>query len=378
MAGGPRRSLGTSRCVSDTSSSTDHLPITVAIPTHDRREALLLAIDSVLAQTHPVAELIVVADGCTDGTVEALEAHTDARVRVIDCPKGPGSGYANRNRALDSAAAEVIAWCSDDDLWLPGHLSRIAEIHGHADVDIVTTRASYVQADDTITPLGMDWSIPGYRHRLLQGENRTPSTAVSHRVDLALQVDGWRDDPGMPGDLDLWQRMLLAGGRAALSSEPTALHFSKAGRGGQYERRIEQTKRFLARMRDPRQLVALELDITRGHETHAALQESNQEGTAAFWEQRFAAEHERRAELASRLDAVTTERERALAHGELLARDLDRELERAVRRDEELDLARRRYESLRETSVGWERDAAELRAVYAGRWWRLRQRLRLR
>ena len=70
-------------------------------------------------QTHPPEAVFIVCDGCDDGTQEAARAVGDPRVVVLDKPKAPGAGWLNRNDVLEQADAEVVAWLSDDDLWLP-------------------------------------------------------------------------------------------------------------------------------------------------------------------------------------------------------------------------------------------------------------------
>jgi cellulose synthase/poly-beta-1,6-N-acetylglucosamine synthase-like glycosyltransferase len=60
--------------------------ITVAIPTHNRRDTLLLAVQSALAQTREPAQVIVVADGCTDGTAEGVRALDDPRIELLANP----------------------------------------------------------------------------------------------------------------------------------------------------------------------------------------------------------------------------------------------------------------------------------------------------
>lgn len=95
--------------------------VTVVIPTHDRLPLLDEAIDSVLAQTWPRWELVVVDDGSTDGTVEHVRARGDARITVIASPR---LGHAGRVRNLGIAAAtgELVAFLDSDDVWLPGKL----------------------------------------------------------------------------------------------------------------------------------------------------------------------------------------------------------------------------------------------------------------
>jgi glycosyltransferase involved in cell wall biosynthesis len=90
--------------------------ISVIIPTRNRRAFLREAIASVLAQTVPVQEIIVVDDGSTDGTADQFH-NTQHPVRYIhQSPAGPA---AARNRGLEAARGEFIGFLDDDDLWPP-------------------------------------------------------------------------------------------------------------------------------------------------------------------------------------------------------------------------------------------------------------------
>jgi glycosyltransferase involved in cell wall biosynthesis len=93
------------------------LKITAAIPTYNRRPYISRAIDSVLAQTVPVDEIIVVDDGSTDGTPEFLKNTYSGRLRVI-VQKNKGVSAA-RHLAIEEAQGEWVAFLDSDDEWLP-------------------------------------------------------------------------------------------------------------------------------------------------------------------------------------------------------------------------------------------------------------------
>jgi glycosyltransferase involved in cell wall biosynthesis len=78
---------------------------------------VLAAIDSVLSQTIPVEEIIVVDDGSTDGTAEAISTLYGSSVRVFRQENAGVS--AARNRGIREATGEWIAFLDSDDLWLP-------------------------------------------------------------------------------------------------------------------------------------------------------------------------------------------------------------------------------------------------------------------
>ena len=126
------------------------LRIAAAISTHNRRETALLALQSALAQTHAPEAVFMVCDGCDDGTPEAARALGDPRVVVLDKPKAPGAGWLNRNDVLEQADAEVVAWLSDDDLWLPDHLERVVPLYESEVADLVQSSCILVEADDSM------------------------------------------------------------------------------------------------------------------------------------------------------------------------------------------------------------------------------------
>jgi glycosyltransferase involved in cell wall biosynthesis len=100
--------------------------LSVVVPTYNRRELVLRAVQSVLAQ-QPAArlEVIVVDDGSTDGSADALNRsyRDDDRVRVIRSARGHAS--AARNRGFAAARGEFVCFLDSDDYWLADTLAVI-------------------------------------------------------------------------------------------------------------------------------------------------------------------------------------------------------------------------------------------------------------
>lgn len=98
--------------------------ITVIIPTYNRRSFLEQAILSVLNQTLPCTELIVVDDGSTDGTemlVREFASHADISIRYI-FQKNKGASSA-RNQGIRQAVGNMICFLDSDDRFMPNKIA---------------------------------------------------------------------------------------------------------------------------------------------------------------------------------------------------------------------------------------------------------------
>lgn len=108
--------------------------ISVVMPTFNRAASLQRAIDSVLCQTHPDVELIVVDDGSTDDTQAILEKY-GSRLTAIVLAGNRGGNHA-RNRGVERASGEIVSFLDSDDEFLPHKLAFVAGYFaGHAEID---------------------------------------------------------------------------------------------------------------------------------------------------------------------------------------------------------------------------------------------------
>lgn len=99
--------------------------ISIGIPTYNRREYLIKAVQSALAQTYEEIEVIVSDNASTDDTWQHLEAIQDHRVRRIRQPRNLGM-TANFNATLDAATGEFFLLLSDDDLLMPTAIEELS------------------------------------------------------------------------------------------------------------------------------------------------------------------------------------------------------------------------------------------------------------
>jgi len=98
--------------------------VSVVIPTFNREEPTLRAVQSVLAQTYPNFEVIVIDDGSEDPSVlrAALSGLHDKRIRFHELGLNRGANYA-RNVGIGLASGKYVAFLDSDDEWLPNKLT---------------------------------------------------------------------------------------------------------------------------------------------------------------------------------------------------------------------------------------------------------------
>ena len=213
--------------------------VSVLLPTHRRTETLRLAIDSVLSQTFPDFELLVVLDGAGAETRAVMDRFSDPRIRVHDLPKAPGNGHANRQTALDEARGSVVAYQQDDDIWFPDHLERLVALFRNESVLWAHARSFWVTADGLMLPNFANAAHGTARRQIRRDFNMIASSMVAHRTDALRRAGGWAPS-GEPGeDWRLWQRMfdLPAPNRARCARAPSVFHFrSDMGSPGRWPR----------------------------------------------------------------------------------------------------------------------------------------------
>ena len=106
--------------------------VSVIIPTHNRLKMLKKAISSVQRQTFKNYELIIVSDGCTDGTNDYLNSIKNGKIKFYINESSKGASSA-RNIGLKYSKGDYIAFLDDDDEWFENHLELLFEKISNSD-----------------------------------------------------------------------------------------------------------------------------------------------------------------------------------------------------------------------------------------------------
>jgi glycosyltransferase involved in cell wall biosynthesis len=117
--------------------------ISVMMPAYNAATYIEQAIRSVLPQTYPDWELLIVNDGSSDTTSSIARSIVDPRIRVFD--KTNGGESSARNVALDHARGEFVAFLDADDAYEPEHLeTAIRHLRAHPEYDAVYTDGTHI------------------------------------------------------------------------------------------------------------------------------------------------------------------------------------------------------------------------------------------
>lgn len=191
--------------------------ISVYLPTHNRKELVTRAVNSVLAQDYPNFELIIVNDHSSDGTKELLDSYYghNPRVKILHLSESKGACNA-RNRAIDIANGELVTGIDDDDEFFPHRLS--------------TLYAEYSE-EYAFVCSGYVWDY-GYKskERFVSEQQidlndilslNVASNQVLVKRQKLLEIGGFDTELVSCQDYDLWVRLVCKYGKAKRIPGPT-------------------------------------------------------------------------------------------------------------------------------------------------------------
>lgn len=194
---------------------SDAPAVSVVIPLYNKAPYIARALKSVLTQTFQDFEVIVVDDGSTDDGAEVVRELRNPRIRLIQQENRGVS--AARNRGIEEALAELVAFLDADDEWLPMFLETIIRLRrmfpdaGAYATAVCTAHNSTIKHHRYRSVPSPNWEgmITDYFRSQIFGDSvmRSSSTAIPREV--LQKMNGFVFGAKWGEDLDLWGRIGL-------------------------------------------------------------------------------------------------------------------------------------------------------------------------
>jgi glycosyltransferase involved in cell wall biosynthesis len=196
-----------------TSINTDEKAdlISVIMPSFNAEKYLQQAVDSVIHQTYPCVELIVVDDGSTDTSRDILERYGN-RIRLKGQQnKGP---YPARNLGLRESKGKFVAFLDADDYWHPEFLEKLHDALIRSDAEFAY--CGWQNVGDS-APSSRPHIPPKYEDgepvRTFLKECPWPIHAILMRRQTVVRMGGFSERCFSAMDYDLWLRLAASGSR---------------------------------------------------------------------------------------------------------------------------------------------------------------------
>lgn len=204
--------------------------VSIIVPVYNVEKYIQETVESVMAQTYPHWELLLVEDGSSDKTVEIITGlmgmEGASRIRLIRQPSNMGAARA-RNRGLLEARGRYIAYLDADDLWVPEKLERELSFLKEKEAAFVFT--GYEFADENGKGTGKVVRVPetlNYRQAL----SNTTIFTTTVMFDTEKISKEQLEMPVMKSeDTALWFRVLRSG-HVAYGLDENLVRYRRAGK----------------------------------------------------------------------------------------------------------------------------------------------------
>jgi glycosyltransferase involved in cell wall biosynthesis len=227
--------------------------ISVIIPTYNSATLVPQAIDSVLAQTVPVREILVLDDGSTDDTRQRVAGYP-ASVRYLWHHNQGVS--ATRNRGVREASGELIAFLDADDVWHP----RKLELQLHVLADNPQLALLGTNTFEWPAPVYPDTTVPSpqalcpVEWQSLTVKNYFTTSSIIVRREVLERVGPFDTALQGPEDYDLWLRIAHIAPVANLRLPLAGYRIATAGSLSKQARTMQDGMRRILRKLDQRKL----------------------------------------------------------------------------------------------------------------------------
>ncbi len=181
--------------------------VSVVIASYNMGRYIAEALDSVLAQTYPLFEVIVVNDGSTDDTDAVVERFLEDPRIVYITQDNQGQPKA-KNAGLNAARGEFVAFLDADDLWAASKIEKqIRLFEAREQVGVVYTNVASMDENGNLIAVGRQKRYSGRITEQLFKNNFVPFSSVLVRRRCFEEMGGFDESFAMGIDYELWLRL---------------------------------------------------------------------------------------------------------------------------------------------------------------------------
>ncbi len=183
------------------------IDFSVVIPTFNHAHLLGRCLQSLLDQTYPHWEAIVVDNYSVDNTIDVVKSFSDARIKLIQV-KNDGIIAASRNAGVMQAKSQWICFLDSDDWWYPKKLETVLGYVGDSDVIYHKLEICHIGGEYPLKMRGRRVHTPVFEQLLLNG-NAIPNSSSVIRKTILENVGHLTEDKTLTTveDFDLWLKI---------------------------------------------------------------------------------------------------------------------------------------------------------------------------
>ena len=204
--------------------------ISVVIPLYNKEKSIASTLRTVLNQTFSDYEIVIVNDGSTDGSVEEIEKVQDDRIRLVHQPNAGVS--AARNRGIEEAKGDLIAFLDADDEWKPEYLATQYHLfQKYPECSVFACNYEFRDVSGKVTPtlihklpfVGGDGILSNYFEVASCSHPPICSISVMVKKQVMQAIGGFPVGVKSGEDLLTWARLSMKG-QIAFCKRPLAIY----------------------------------------------------------------------------------------------------------------------------------------------------------
>lgn len=222
------------------SNSIKELLISIIMPAYNCEKYIIEAINSVIDQSYQNWELLVLDDGSKDNTLKIINefGNKDSRIRPLPNEKNIGVS-ATRNRGIELARGEWIAFLDSDDMWEVSKLEKQLKVAKENSAEFLFTGSSYINEEGE--PFKGIFEVPEkVSYKKLRNQNVISCSSVFIKKKFFDNIKMEKDD--MHEDYAVWLRVLRTGVTAYGVNEPLLIYrISRNSKSGNKMETVKMT-----------------------------------------------------------------------------------------------------------------------------------------